>query len=181
MSCPSKPQHVAWWDPLPKNILYNVINTQAALRWPWKILNQFFNLPEIVKLSVTSKSSVPGFWHHQLRLVYGWLVDLTVVMVLLNTNCCLDVRTANRLLRFTLWTSRGSTHTTMTGCCTTSRFPPVTMMTRPPLRKEVVPILGHCIIGSYHDYWSLIMIFLTRKSFRLVWPLWWQGRQGNGR
>lgn len=63
---------------------------------------------------------------------------LTVVMVLLKTSCCLAVSRASLLLLplLTRCTSTGSTHTAMTGCWTTSRFRPVTTMTRPPLRTE---------------------------------------------
>lgn len=67
-------------------------------------------------------------------------------MVLLKTSCCLAVSRASRLLRFTRCTSTGSTHTAMIGCCTTSRFLPVTRMTRPPLRtgsgRRVRTLLG---------------------------------------
>ena len=67
-------------------------------------------------------------------LISDWLAGLTVVMVLLKTSCCLEVSRASRLLRLTLRASTGSTHTAKMGCWTTSKFLPVTVMTRPPLR-----------------------------------------------
>lgn len=87
-------------------------------------------------------------WNHMLSVIsatFNLLSDcvaaLTVIMELLKTSCCLAVSRAIRLRLFTLWSSSGSTHTTMIGCCTTSRFLPVTVMLRPPLRAGSHPFI----------------------------------------
>lgn len=95
-------------------------------------------------------------------LIPDWLADLTVAMVLLKTSCCLEVSRANRLLRLTLCTATGSTHTAKMGCWTTSRLLPVTTMTRPPLRTGS----GHLIRTRFDftDCCLIVMKFLRIEA-----------------